>query len=144
MHATIQLFAYWAVAFLTLGLALFLLNLFFGAIGNDLELLSLGAELAIAGVASLIEAASFWVVISFIPLAARALIVPVIIVAFIYKLAHLEDWGRYDIFLLLLFQAVIGCVGVSLISGHFQAAIILLAGFAFALFLIASFAKTIL
>ena len=144
MHAAIQLVAYWAVAFVTLGLAIVLLNIFCGIIGNDLELRSIGAEAAIAGVASLVEAASVWVVISFIPLAARALIVPVIIVALIYKIAHLEDWGRYDIFMLLLFQAVIGCFGVSLMFGHFQAAIIILAGFAFALFVIASFAKTLL
>ena len=84
MHATIQLVAYWSVAFLTLGLALVLLNIFFGVIGNDLELRSVGTEAAIAGVASLVEAASFWAVISFVPAATRALVVPVIIVALIH------------------------------------------------------------
>lgn len=144
MHAAIQLVAYWSVAYLTLGLALVFLNIFFGFIGNDLELRSVGTEAAIVGVASLVEAASVWAVMSFVPTAIRALIVPVIIVALIYKIAHLEDWGRYDVFMLLIFQAVIGCVGVSLIFGHFQAAIIILAGFAFALFIIASFARTLL
>ena len=120
MHATIQLAAYWAVAFLTLGLAIILLNIFFGVIGNDLELRSVGAEVAIAGVASLVEAASVWVVVSFIPLAGRALFVPAIIVALIYKIAHLEDWSRYEVIMLLLFQAVIGCFGVSLLFGHFH------------------------
>jgi hypothetical protein len=144
MHTAIQLVAYWAVAFLTLGLAVVLLNIFFGIIGNDLELRSVGAEAAIAGVASLVEAASVWMVISFIPLAARALIVPVIIVALIYKITHLEDWSRYDVSMLLIFQAVIGCFGVSLLFGHFQIAIIILGGFAIALFVIASFAKDLL
>jgi len=144
MHATIQLVAYWAVAFLTLGLAVVLLNIYFGIIGNDLELRSVGAEAAIVGVASLVEAASFWVVISFIPLAARALVVPVIIVALIYKIAHLEDWSRYDVFMLLIFQGVIGCFGVSLIFGHFQTAVIILGGFAVVLVIIASVAKSLL
>ena len=120
------------------------LEYLFGFICNDLELRSVGAEVAIAGVASLVEAASVWVVISFVPTAIRALVIPVIIVALIYKIAHLEDWGRYDIFMLLLFQAVISCFGVSLMFGHFQAAIIVLAGFAVALFVIASFAKSLL
>ena len=144
MHAAIQLAAYWAVAFLTLGLAVVLLNIFFGIIGNDLELRSVGAEVVIACVASLVEAASVWLVVSFIPMAARALVVPVIIVALIYKLAHLEDWSRYDVFMLLIFQAVIGCFGVSLAFGHFQTAIIILAGFWIVLFVIASFAKSLL
>jgi len=144
MHAAIQLVAYWSVAFLTLGLALVLLNIFFGLIGNDLELRTVGAEVVIAGAASLVEAASVWAVISFVPTATRALIVPVIIVALIYKIAHLEDWGRYDIFMLLLFQVVIGCFGVSLMFGHFQTAIIILAGFAAVLAVVAGFAKSLL
>lgn len=53
MHAAIQLSAYWAVAFLTLGIAVVLLNIFFGLIGNDLELRSIGSEIVIAGFASL-------------------------------------------------------------------------------------------
>ena len=144
MHAAIQLVAYWSVAFLTLGLAVVLLNIFFGVIGNDLELRSVGAEAAIAGVASLVEAASVWLVILFVPTASRALVVPVIIVALIYKIAHLEDWGWYDIFMLLIFQAVIGCFGVSLMFGHFQTAIIILCGFAVVLVIIASAAKSLL
>ncbi len=144
MHAAIQLVAYWAVAFVTLGLAVILLNIFLGLIGYDLELRSVGAEASIAGVASLIEAGSAWVVMSFIPLAVRALIVPVIIVALIYKITHLEDWSRYQVFMLLSFQAAIGCFGVSLLFGYFQTAIIILGLFAFALFVIASFAKTLL
>ena len=143
MHAPIQLVAYWAVAFLTLGMAVVFLNIFYGLIGNDLELRSGGSEALIAGVASLVEAASIWVVISFVPLAARALIVPVIIVALIYKIAHLEDWSRYDVFMLLIFQGVIGCFGVSLIFGHFQTAIIVLVGFVVFLTVIASFAKSL-
>jgi len=41
MLAALQLAAFWAVAFLSLGLAVVLLNIYFGLIGNDLELFDL-------------------------------------------------------------------------------------------------------
>ena len=55
-HMAVQLGLFWVLAFLSLCLALVLLNIFFALIGNDLELLSIGSEAAIAGVCSLIEA----------------------------------------------------------------------------------------
>jgi hypothetical protein len=143
MHAAIQLAMYWVLAFLSLGMALVLLSIFFGVIGNDLELHSAGLEVAIAGVSSLIEALSFWLVVAFIPAGSRALIIPVVIVALIYKVAHYEDWGRFDVFMLLAFQAVIGFLGVSLFFGHFQAAIYILVGFGVVLAVIAGFAKSL-
>jgi hypothetical protein len=143
MHAAIQLAACWALAFLTLGLALVLLNIFFGLIGNDLELRSVGTEAAIASVASLIEGGSAWLILSFAPAAARAMIIPAIVVAVIYQMAHLEDWSRSDVFMLLIFQAVIGCFGVTLFFGHFQAAIFILVGFVVVLAVIASFASSL-
>ncbi|MGO8836508.1 MAG: hypothetical protein ACLQAH_16195 [Limisphaerales bacterium] len=141
MHAAIQLVMYWTLAFLTLGMALMLLNIFFGLIGNDLELRSAGSETVIAGVSSLIEALSFWLVVTFVPLGSRALIIPVVIVALIYKVAHHENWGRFDVFMLLAFQAVIGFLGVSLLFGHFQTAIFILVGFGVVLAVIAFFAR---
>lgn len=141
MHVAIQLAAFWALAFLTLGMAVVLLNIFFDLIGNDLELHSAGTEVSIAGIASLVEAVSMWLVITLVPAAARAMIVPAIIVALIYKLAHPVDWGRFHVFMLLVFQAVIGWVGVSLIVGHFHTAIAIVVGFAVALFILASFLK---
>lgn len=141
MHAAIQLVLYWVLAFLTLGLALVLLNIFWGLIGNDLELRSVGSEAVIAGVSSLIEALSFWLVVTFIPLGSRALIIPVVIVALIYRVTHYEDWGRFDVFMLLAFQAVIGFWGVSLFFGHFQTAIFILVGFGIVLAVIALFAR---
>jgi hypothetical protein len=53
--------------------------------------------------------------------------VPALIVAILYKCAHLEDWSRYDLILLLLFQLAITSVGGCLYFGHFQAAIVILA-----------------
>jgi hypothetical protein len=129
MHAAIQLVIYWALAFLTLGMALVLLNVFFGLMGNDLDLRSAGSEAVIAAVSSLVEALSFWSVITFVPLASRALIFPVVVVGVIYKVAHYEDWGRFDVFMLLVFQAVIAVFGVSLLLGHFQTAFVVLVGF---------------
>jgi hypothetical protein len=141
MHAAIQLLGFWAVGFVTLCAALVLLNIFDGLIGNDLTLGSVGKEAIIAGIASLIEGGSVWLVVTFVPMAGRALIVPGLIVALIYKLGHLEDWSRYDILMLLMFQAVIVGFGVALLVGQFQTAFIILIVFAFALALIAGFAR---
>jgi hypothetical protein len=122
MPAAVHLLIFWALAFLTLALALLLLSVFFALIEDDLTLQSAGKEAIIAAVASLIEAASVWVVVTFIPLGARALFIPALVVGFIYKVTHLEDWSRYEIILLLLFQLVISAIGATLISGHFAAA----------------------
>jgi hypothetical protein len=142
MHAAMQLSVFWALAFVSLCAALVLLNLFYNLIGDGLELLSLGKEAVIAGIASLVEAASLWLVVTFVPGAARAMIIPVLIVALIYKVAHLEDWGRFEIFLLVGFQVFIGCLAISLFFGHFQTAMIILVGFAAILGIIAAFAKS--
>jgi hypothetical protein len=143
MHLAIQLSVFWVLAFLTLCAALLLLNIFYGLIGDGLELLSIGKEAVIAAIASLVEAASIWLVISFVPAAVRAMIIPALVVALIYKVAHLEDWSRYEVLLLLIFQIVIGCLGVSLFFAHFQTAIIILVAFAAVLAVIAAFARSL-
>ena len=122
-------------------MALLVLNVFFALIEDDLTLQSLGKEALIAAVASLIEAASVWVVITFIPLGARALFIPALIVGLIYKITHLEDWSHYEIILLLLFQVVIAAVGASLLSGHFAAAIGILFIFAVCLAVTVAFMR---
>ena len=142
MHHALQLLIFWALAFLTLGAALVCLNIFCSLIENDLELLSLGKEIAVAGVASLIEAAPLWLVVTFLPAAGRAMIIPALIVAVIYKIAHYEDWNRFEIILLLLFQVVIGFFGACLFSGQFKLAMIILIGMAVILGIIAGFAKS--
>lgn len=143
MHAAMHLLGFWALAFVTLGAALLLLNIFDSLIGNDLALLGVKEEAVIAGIASLVEGGSVWLVVSFLPAAGRALIVPALIVAIIYRLAHLVDWSRYDVFMLLLFQMVIAGFGAFLLAGQFQAAIILLLAFAFALAVVAGFARSL-
>src|ERR1700685_3545014 len=93
MHATIELAAFWAFGFLTLCAAVVLLSIFGGVIERDMELLSLGKEVMLAGIAALIEAAGIWLIVLFIPamsrgLALRAMIIPLIMVTLIYKVAH--------------------------------------------------------
>jgi hypothetical protein len=141
MHTAIQLSILWAAAFFSLSTALVLLNTFYSLIGDGLELLGLGKEAVVAAIASLVEALSLWLVLSFVPAAGRALIIPALIVVLIYKVAHLEDWGRLEIFLLLIFQLFIGGLGATLFYGQFQMAITILVGFGVVLAIIAAFAR---
>jgi len=143
MHSVLQLLLFWALAFMTLCLALTLLNVFYSLIGNDLTLRSLRQEAVIAGIASFVEGAGVWLVALFVPAAARALFVRHSSLPLSYKLGHLEDWSRYDVALFLAFQTVIVCLGLSLFFGHFQAAIIILAVFGGLLVLIASIARSL-
>jgi len=148
MHAAVELAAFWAFAFLTLSAAVVLLSIFGGVIESDMELLSFGKEAVIAGIASLIEAAGVWLIVLFISamyrgLALRAMIIPIIIVGLIYKVAHLESWSIFEAGLLLAFQIVIGCLVASLISGHFQAAIMIVAVFGIILAVIAGIMKSL-
>jgi hypothetical protein len=130
----LHLLILWTLAFVTLAMALLLLSVFFALIEDDLTLKSAGKEASIAAIASLIEGASVWAIVTFIPpagpfLAARFFI-PALVVGIIYKATHLEDWGRYEIILLLLFQLVISTIGASLIFGHFASAFGILFAFA--------------
>ena len=122
-------------------MALLLSSVFFALIEDDLTLHNLGKETIIAAVASLIEGASVWAVVTFIPLGARALVIPALVVGLIYKVTHLEDWGRYEIILLLLFQLVISVVGTCLAFGHFAAALGILFVFAVCLGITVAFMR---
>ena len=141
MHIAMHLLGFWAIAFATLAAALVLLNIFDGLIGNDLILHSAGKEAVIAGFAALVEGGSLWLVVSFVPSAVRALIIPAIIVALIYKLGHLEDWSRYDVSMLLLFQGVLVGIALCLFFGQFLTALVVVLVFVFALAVIAGFVR---
>ena len=143
MHSVVHLIAYWALAFLSLGAALVLLSLYDALIGNDLMLHSARKEAALAGAASLIEGSSFWVVLTFIPMASRALVFPAVLVALLYWIAHSEDWNRFDSFMLLLFQAMIAFTCALVFTGKWQAAFILLAVFGAILAVHASIARSL-
>jgi hypothetical protein len=69
------------------------------------------------------------------------MVVPGLIVGLIYKLGHLEDWSKGDVFMLLAFQLAIGLFAAFLLGGEYQIAVIFLAVFAASLVVIASFAK---
>lgn len=141
MHIAMHLLGFWAIAFATLAAALVLLNIFDGLIGNDLILHSAGKEAVIAGFAALVEGGSLWLVVSFVPSAVRALIIPAIIVALIYKVGHLEDWSRYDVSMLLLFQGVLVGIALCLFFGQFLTALVVVLVFVFALAVIAGFVR---
>ena len=141
MHQAINILEFWALAFLSLCAALVLLSIFFSLIENDLALHSVGNEAAIAAVASLIEGASVWVVVTYIPFGGRALFLPALVVAIVYKLAHLEDWSFYEIFALLMFQLVLGAMVTCLLFGHFSAAFGILFVFFICLAVIFAFMK---
>ncbi len=143
MHAILMLLVFWCGAFTTLGIALVVLAVFLSAVEYDLELRSLGAEAAIAAIASLVEATGFWVIVSYSPTALRAMFVPALIVALIYKAAHLEDWGKIQVMLLLVFQGVITAFCWMLLLGHFGAALIIFLVFGFVLFIYGSFVKSL-
>ena len=148
MHAAIELAAFWTFGFLTLCAAVALLSIFAGIIESDLELLSLGKEAVIAGIVSLIEAASVWLIAEFISaasrgLAMRAMIIPILIVGLIYRVVHLESWSIFEAGLLLAFQVAVGCLLASLIFGHFQSAIMIVTVFGIILAVIAGIMKSL-
>lgn len=127
MHAAIDLLVYWGLAFLALGLSVFLLAIFDAVTDNDLIFLSPVKEIALAAVASLIQALGVWLIVVYFHGAARAvasrgLIIPLLMVALIYKIAHLEDWSRYDILMLFAFQLAVCCFGICLAMADFAGA----------------------
>ena len=111
MHFAIRLFEFWALAFVSLALAVLAMNFFWDFISDGLDLNSLRNELITAAIASLIEGASVWIVVTYVPAAGRALFIPALMVGLLYKITHLEEWGRYEIMCLLLFQLVISIIG---------------------------------
>jgi hypothetical protein len=143
VHIALKILELWVLSFLTLALALTVLNIVWAAIDYDLALHSLGKELCIAAFAALVEGASVAVVLLFIPSAARALLIPGIIVALIYKIAHFEDWSRYEVFLLLAFQLLIAGFGLCLVSGFFGVAFVVLGVLAAACSIIIAVGKSL-
>jgi hypothetical protein len=115
----------WGLAFIDLSAALLLLTRYYDWINQGLMLRSVRQEAAIAGIASLVLGGSVWLIACFVPSAARALYGPELVVAFIYKVTHMQDWSRYEIILLLLFQIMLGCSAGLLISGLTVSAVFL-------------------
>jgi hypothetical protein len=63
MHALLQILEFWGLAFMSLGVTLGLLNIFWELIEQDLCLRMLGKEAVIAGIASLVEAVGLWLLL---------------------------------------------------------------------------------
>jgi hypothetical protein len=141
IHALLQILEFWGLAFMSLGVTLGLLNIFWELIEQDLCLRTLGKEAVIAGIASLVEAVGIWLLLPLGPIGMRAMIIPGLIVGLINKIAHLEDWSHYEIICLLFFQLVVSLVGAALLTGHFFMAISVAIVFAVALAVVAAFVK---
>jgi hypothetical protein len=141
MHAVLHILEFWALAFVSLSATLVLLNIFWDLIEQDLCLKTFGKEAVIAGIASFIEAIGLWLIIKFVPTASLAMILPGLLVGLIYKIAHFENWGHYEIICLLFFQLVLSLVGTALLTGHFAMAIPTVIIFAVALAVVIAFVK---
>jgi hypothetical protein len=143
MHAVLHILEFWALAFASLSATLVLLNIFWNLIEQDLCLKSLGEEAVIAGIASFVEAIGLWLILTFVnsPMGMRGMIIPGLIVGVIYKIAHFEDWTRYEIICLLMFQLVATTIGTALLTAHFAMAITVAIIFAVILAVIASFVR---
>jgi hypothetical protein len=145
MHAVLHILEFWVLAFVSLSITLVLLNIFWDLIEQDLCLKTLGKEAAIAGVASFIEAIGLWLILTFAnsPIGMRGMIIPGLIVGVIYKIAHFEDWTRYEIICLLMFQLIVTTIGAALLTAHFAMAITVAIIFAIILAAIASFVRSL-
>jgi hypothetical protein len=143
MSLTLQFLGFWALAWVTLAAAIVVLGLYGAWIGNDVEFRSVGQEALIAGVASLIQGSSVWAVLNYLPTAGRALLIPALVVAVLYKVTHLEAWSRYDIILLLVIQMALGSSGAALFSGQWLTALIILAAVGGFLALLGNFVRNL-
>jgi len=136
-------FGYWAAAFVTLCLGLVLLSVFYRLIDSELGLHGFGKEAALAGVASFFQGGGVWLIFTYAPGAGRAMIIPGLIVAILYKLGHMSDWSGYEMGGIFLFQMVLWGVGALLFSGQFKIALAVLLAFGISLSIVASIAKTL-
>jgi hypothetical protein len=143
MHPAFIFLALWAFAFISLCLALLLLNIYSNVINYDFVLHGLRKEAVLAGVCSLIEGGSVWIIVTYLPAATRALILPALLIFVIYLLAHLEDWNRFDPGLVLIFQFVIGATAMALFRGYFGAAAIIVVVFLGVLAAVAGIARSL-
>lgn len=141
LHLALHILEFWALAFVSLCVTLVLLNVFWDLIEQDLCLQTLGKEIFIAVIASLIEAVGLTLLIPLGPRGMQAMLFPFLIVGLIYKISHLEDWSHYEIICLLFFQLIVSLVGAALLTGHFAMAISVAIVFAVSLAIIVGFMR---
>jgi hypothetical protein len=144
MAAAVQFLHYWVLAFVTLCVALVMLNLFYRWIDCDLCLHGFRKEAVIVIIASAVQGAGFWFSASLFhgdAFRRPILVIPFALVGIIYWLAHLEDWSGYEMGGILLSQAVILGVGFCVVGGMLGLAVIILGAFAVGLAVIASIAR---
>ena len=121
-----------------------LLNFFCSLIDSDLDMDSVGKEAAVAGVASAVQGADFWLSASlFQGQPFRRLVIPGLIVTNVYWLAHRPEWRSYEVGGIAYFQMALLATGLCLVRGGIQLAVMFLGLFIVGLFIIAGIAKSL-
>ena len=144
MASATQFFQFWALAFVTLSVALMVLSAFCRFVDPDLELLGPTREGIVALVASAAQGGGYWFSASLFPgHPFHRMVIPGMIVAIIYWLTHLEEWSGYEIGGIAYFQGAILSVGLLLVHGEYQLAILISAAFMVGLAIIAGIAKSL-
>jgi|WetSurMetagenome_2_1015567.scaffolds.fasta_scaffold915565_1 hypothetical protein len=144
MATVAQFFQYWALAFATLSAALVLLKVFCRFVESDLDLHSVGKEAVIAGIASAVQGAGCWFSAAlFHGQPFRRMVIPGIIVASIYWLTHLPDWSGYEVGGIAYFQMALLAMGLCLLGGEIQFAVMIGGLFVLGLVIVAGIAKSL-
>ena len=144
MLSATQFFQYWALAFVTLCIALLALHAFYQLVDSHLSLHHWGKELGIAVTASFFQGGGFWVSAwLFHGEAFRrpVLVIPFAIAGMIYWISHAQDWSGYEVGGIALFQAMFLSTGACVYTSEFKLAAMILGIFAIALAGIASIAR---
>jgi len=144
MPTATQFLEFWGLSFVTLSVALLLLNLYICFVDSGLDLHSFWKEAMIAGVASAVQGAGWRFSASlFHGNPFRRLVIPGVIVGIIYWIAYLEDWSGNEIGGIVFFQVGILTIGGCAFGGDFKMAAILLVVFGIALAFHASITKSL-
>ncbi len=136
MPQAIQFLAYWALAFVTLCVALVALHAFYRLVDSDLHLHAWPKEVVVATVASFFQGAGFWAsALLFHGDAFRrpVLLIPFTISGLVYWMTHLNDWSGYEIGGIALFQAVLAGLFLCMYSAQYKLAVLIAGGFAICL-----------
>jgi|ERR1043166_5379252 hypothetical protein len=144
--ATAKLFfEYWALAFVTLSLAVVLMDLYYRLIDFDLDLRGPRKEAIIALMSSAVQGSGFWLSASLFNGDAfrRINAIPALIVALIYWATHFKDWSGYEVGGIAYFQAWILTTGLLLYHQEVKMAIIFFGLFLLGLIVIAGVAKSL-
>jgi len=136
-----ELFRLWAIGFVTLCVGLLLFSVYERLVDSVLGLKGILAEVGIAALASLVQAAELWFTASILGYGRLAL--SGVCLGVIYWLSHLDEWEGYEVAGVLVFQVVVWVLGSLLIAGMFKIAIMVFGVFILCLAVIASVVRSL-